>query len=61
MVILMIVIATLVYSYNYYNKGEDSFLGIIEIVVVLIVNLKSCIMLQNRYKPSCYRNILNTC
>ena len=36
MVILMIVIATLVYSYIYYNKGEDSFLGIIEIVVVLI-------------------------
>ena len=27
MVILMIVIATLVYSYYYYNKGEDSFLG----------------------------------
>ena len=36
MVLLMIVIATLVYSYIYYNKGEDSFLGIIEIVVVLI-------------------------
>ena len=36
MVLLMIVIATLVYSYIYYNKGEDSFLGIIEIVMVLI-------------------------
>ena len=44
MVILVIVMATLICSYDYYNKGESSFLGIFEVIVVAIGLLSGFIL-----------------